>query len=239
MAFVLSASVVGIGSATTQAAAPGTTNPDAGAVYGVAVPQGQQLSVALGQLTIVRPELKAQILRTLESGAVPGGATVAANVRAGRIAATTTFTELPSAQTVVALNGTSSFEGAFTLTGFDCTRSGCVAASTITHNAIFDLGYTTYAVTSRTNTLDRRFWTGISASGFCSFGPRASCSSTNSYPVGSKWVRRIFSFNTSMGERTARILSSFSASWKGSPASLSGFTPYFSCSSADKFCRFT
>lgn len=208
-------------------------------MYGVAVPQGQQLSVALGQLAIVRPELQAQILRTLDSGTVPGGATVAANVRGGRLAVTATITELQATQTVVAMNGTSSFEGAFTLTGFDCTRSGCVAASTITHNAIFDLGYTTYAVTSRTNTLNRSLLTGISASGFCSFGPRASCSSTNSYPVGSTWVRRIFSFNTSMGERTARILSSFSASWRGSPASLSGFTPYFSCSSADRFCRFT
>jgi len=241
VALALFASSAGFGAATAQAEPPSAAKEDAGAVYGVAVPQGQQLSYALGQLAIVRPELQSQILRTLDSGTVPGGAKVAAGVRSSTIvAANPNPSELQAARSVVALNGTSSFEGAMTITGFDCNRSGCVPASTITHNAVFDLGYTTYAVTGKTSaSSDRSFWFSVGASGFCSIGPRSSCSSTQSYPAGSTWLKRIFSFNTTMGGKTARIYTTFTAAWRGSPASMSGYTPYFSCSSANRFCRFT
>lgn len=205
------------------------------------VAQGQQLSDALAQLTVARPELKPQVIQTLDSGTIPGGAVLAQGLRAGTPvpAATPGTIQIAQAQTaVVAVTTSPTFEGAITLTGFDCTSKGCVPGAQLTHNAIFDLGYTTYMVTGKTSG-SRTNWGGIGASGFCYIGDHASCSGTGIYPSGASWVQKILSFSTLMGGKTARILATFTAAWRGSPGSSSGYTPYFSCSSNTRQCKFT
>jgi len=210
-------------------------------VYGVVVAQGQQLGDALAQLTLARPELTPRIIQTLDSGTVAGGAAVAQALRTGAPIAPAPSVSIQgaiSAPAVVALSTTPHFEGALTLTGFDCTSKGCVPVALLTHNAQFDLGYTTYMVTGKTSG-SRTNWGGISASGFCYIGVHASCSGTGIYPSGASWVQKILSFSGSMGGKTARILTTFTGAWRGSPGSLSGYTPYFTCSSSTRQCKFT
>lgn len=190
---------------------------------------------------MTRPELKASVIQTFDSGTISGGAALAQGLRAGTLvpSAMPVAIQLAPAQTaVVALTTTPTFQGSLTLTGFDCTSNGCVPAAQLTHNAIFDLGYTTDMVTGKTSG-SRTNWGGIGASGFCYIGVHASCSGTGIYPSGASWVQKILSFSGSMGGKTARILTTFSAAWRGSPGSLSGYTPYFTCVASTQQCKFT
>lgn len=112
-------------------------------VHGVVVGQTQQLSDALGLLSISRPELSPQILETLDSGAIAGGASMAQAVRSGTALSAASLGSAQSSgklatTNAVALSSTPTFQGAITLTGFDRTNNGSVVGGQLTHNAIFD-----------------------------------------------------------------------------------------------------
>lgn len=233
---VLAAATVQGPAADVNAAAAATAGDR---VYGVTVAGGQQLSDALAQLTVSRPDLTPQIVQTLDSGSIPDGAAVTRSIRAGTVIVPMTPVAMPTASPTIAaaaLSTTPTFEGSITLTGFDCTSNGCVPVATLTHNAIFDLGYTTYRVTGKTSG-SRTNWLSIGASGYCYI--RQACSSTGSYPSGATWAQKTLIFSVPMGGKTARIIATFSAAWRGSPGSSSGYTPYFSCSSSTQTCQFT
>lgn len=205
-------------------------------VYGLVVADGQSVAEALAALASNRPVLKGQVLKTLESGTIAGGHDAAQEIRTGPV---TSSRALEPDETLSAMASSPTFEGSMTITGYDCTSRGCTAVSTLTHNSIFDLGYTTYRVTGKTSG-SRTNWTGISATGFCNWGgPHRSCSATHTYPSGANWASKIFNFNVTMGGKTARVNVTFNASWRGSPGGLSGWTPYFTCNSTSKTCKFS
>ena len=217
------------------------SSPEADGLYGVVVVDGQQIGEALAQLSVVRPDLKMQIVQTLASGTVIGGASLRQDIQSGRsfhVANPINMSSNSSSINMSTFTSTPIFEGSIVLTGYDCNASGCLPVSKLSHNAIFNLGFTTYQVTGKTSG-SRTNWSSIAAFGYCTAGIRQVCSGNGNYPSGATWSQTLLSFSTAMGGKTARILSTFSAAWRGSPASLSGYTPFFSCSSIDQICQFT
>ncbi len=249
-------------SATPELISQGLAQQSSEASFGVVVPAGGSLDDALLVLSANRPDLRPQILSVAQSGD-PKIANAAALVRrlqlesdspgAGlsdaRISvrkvdglvtmdvSSTSAAGTASGAELLPLAASPTFQGALTLTGFNCSTRGCVPAAYLTHNAIFDLGYTTWFVNGKTSGT-RAGWTSISAKAFCNAGTKASCSATVSLPAGASWALGRYSFSRSMAATRARILTTFTASWAGSPGGLSGWTPYFNCSASTTQCKF-
>lgn len=218
-----------------------TSTADSETAFGVAVAQNQTLEEALVMLATAKPELTPRIVGALLKTNSRQGNAFARQLQTGESPASTVHPfDADATNDLLRIGQRSStphFEGSLTITGYDCTSAGCVAVSQLTHNGQFDLGYTTFMVTGKTSGV-RTNWTKVGAVGFCHIGVRAPCSPTNTFPSGTTWNQTIIGFSTNMGGKTARVLVTFNASWRGAPAGLSGWTPYFSCETSTRQCKF-
>lgn len=174
-------------------------------VFGLVVGPGQSIQDALNALAQTTPSM-ARSVRNLQACATAQG--TASALQTVPTAAVDGFAVQP-----LTLGGTPHFEGSITITGYDCTNNGCVAAGSATLFTQIDLGYTTFRVLSR-RTSSGAYWTSFGASMVCT----ASCG-TFRVNTSTTWSDQIKTFARSMNGVSSQLVTSFTGSWRGSTCS--------------------
>jgi hypothetical protein len=229
----------------------------------VAVGDGQPIGDAIVLLAYNRPEMSAQIENVLSSMPPKPGfdATGAlSKVREQRNARRAVPSALSSpvyidpqtgfaSQEVPVSNQTSAavaaaggltFSGNITITGFRCNSVNCVPESTLVGYTNLDLYYASHRWLSKVS-VARTGWTNISLGTNCYKAPTdtAGCGGYLALAIATGYQERYYTTTGSLqSPAKASFLTSFSAAYLGSPASLSGRTGYFTCTLSDRQCRF-
>jgi hypothetical protein len=138
------------------------------------------------------------------------------------------------------LPGDLSFHGQQQLTFTVVDNDGDVVFEChLTHDAIYDLGYTTVRITAKlaSSGCPRSDWLGVSAVARCTVGGTLDCGHGWVLPAGVTYKPLPFTFLRSphLGIITTRLAGQFRL---GTPASVEGSTPQIRCSTQLRQCKF-